>query len=1217
MKIKRPILGWTILTTMIIVVVIALVQLSSSGVMLRWVKREVRNQISTRINGEFDFKELGLTLLPRPTISIRNGRLLLPDKMLVYFSDLEVQPAVMPFITGTFRIKRIKISDPEIQLAPFSFGSPSNNLNPPFFSDDMADRAAHMVAQLIQKYPNSITELENGTLTFSNPENQIVKVSQIKAAAWIKADRILLTANAGSKMIQNLNADLQFFPKPVIAKGKIVFTGLATAQLQQNFSRQRPWIFAKTVADGEVGFEIKSFTDFSVNCKGKARQIHLVRADHSSDLSDLNLSMALRRSHSRTTVQLKHLTLSKPDLNLKGDLNVTGMFSQPNPVLDLTLLSPNINLISLRKTLIDVAGDFPWVQQVTAIIKAGTVSNLKLHSSANSLEYLIKSDQLELEAQLAYARLQLPWLAGEIKQVDGNVRISKGRLLAEQLKATLGRSKALQGKLALDLKKDTKSFELNLNLVADLKDVYSSLDPILKKTKVADVVAAIKKIGGEARGQLNLNNKSGPLETKVNLEHLKMAVTHKRLPGQLTLSTDRLFYTTSHLSFSNLDCNLLKSHLKGLEGNFDWGHSPTFNLKLRSKMAKVSLADLFAWATSFAVIRNRLTPIQTMRGTIWLANSRIKGPIFKLNQWTYSAQGHFSGLFIKSDHLFSPLSIASGHFQITPSSCSGRWQAGTLFDSTVSGNFLIKDYRGEIGQLELITSGDVGPRTLIRLKRSQFLPRWINIDQMIHLNQAKIHWRRHGDLLFSAELESNKGIHLSAAGLYRNDTLRLDKLIWKDAFSRFNARLDFKDGRLQFTFSGYLSSDSIKAIYPKIPFEFNRLEGVIDGSSAIKAPFKMHLNGGFTLLKGVYRLNEKSLFVVDQLVVDAALDQLQIQTAELTWENNSILIYGDVNLGNENPLIDLDVTSDRLDLTQLKEAASQIASTSAEKKKNRFLEYFPLQGIVRVRVEKVCLNRMDWSDLRANLAFNRDHVDIQLENINLCGLIFKGDALLSSDHHKFDLWPYGHKLPIQSTFHCLHSSPIKVDGSFDLEGKITGQDRAKEFGPSLGGKLKFSAHNGRIYEDNILAKILAVINLTEIFAGQMPDLGKEGFGYNDIQMNLSIDGGQIKLVEGYIDGRSMTISGQGSFDIGKQTVDLKVLVAPFKTIDRIIRYIPIVNYILKGSLIMIPLKIEGDLASPTVVPLAPRAVGEELIGIMKRTLKLPFKIIPFAEALVR
>jgi hypothetical protein len=1090
MKLKRPILGWTIFTTIIIVVVIALVQLSSSEVMLRWLKSEIQNQISTRINGEFDFKELGLTILPKPTISIRKGRLLLPDKMLAYFSNLDVQPAVLPLITGAFRIKRIKISDPKVQLESLSYGRPSNPLNPPFFSVDTTDRAAHMVAQLIQKYSNSITELENGTLTFSNQKNQIIKVNRIKATAWIKADRILLTANAASRMIKNLDVDLQIFPKPIIAKGKIVFTDLSSVHLQQNFSQQRPWIFAKMVADGEVGFEIKSFTDFSVNCKGKARQIHLVRADHSSDLSDLNLSIELMHHHGQTMVQLKHLTLSKPDINFKGVLRVTGMFSQPKPVLALDLLSPHLNLFSLRRTLTDIVGDLPWVQQVTSIIKAGTVSNLKLHSSANSFVNLVKSDQLELEAQLAATRLQLPWLTGEIKQVKGSVRISQGRLLAEQLNANLGRSRAQRGTLALDLIKDTKTFELDLNLGADLKDVYSNLSPILKKTKVAGVIAAIKRIEGEARGQLSLNNKEGPLETKVKLEHLKMTVSHKRLPGELTLTTDHLFYTASHLSFSHLDCNLLKSHLKGLEGNFDWDHSPTFNLKLT-------------------------------------------------------------------------------------------------------------------------TSGDVGPQMLVWLKRRKSLPKWIDFDQMIRLNQAKIHWQRHGDLLFSAEMESNKGIHLSVAGLYRDATLRLDKLIWKDAFSRFNASLDFKDGHIQFKFSGYLSSDSIKIIYPTIPFEFNRLEGIVDGSLAIKAPFKMHLNGGFTLLKGVYHLNQKSLFVVEQLVVYAAWDQLQIQTAELTWEKNSILINGDVHLDNENTLIDLDVSSDMLDLTPLKEAQDRIASTSAEKKKNRFFEYFPLEGIVRVRVQKVGLNRMNWSDLRANLAFNRDHVDIQLENINLCGLIFKGEALLSSDHHSFDLWPYGHKLPIQATFRCLHSPSIKVDGSFDLKGKITSQGHPREFGRSLDGKLKFSAHDGRIYEDNILTKILAFINLTEIFAGQTPDLGKEGFGYNDIQMNLSIDGRQIKLVDGYIDGRSMTISAQGNFDIDKQTIDLKVLVAPFKTIDRIIRHIPIINYILKGSLIMIPLRIEGNLASPTVVPLAPRAVGEELIGIMKRTLNLPFKIIPF------
>ena len=52
-----------------------------------------------------------------------------------------------------------------------------------------------------------------------------------------------------------------------------------------------------------------------------------------------------------------------------------------------------------------------------------------------------------------------------------------------------------------------------------------------------------------------------------------------------------------------------------------------------------------------------------------------------------------------------------------------------------------------------------------------------------------------------------------------------------------------------------------------------------------------------------------------------------------------------------------------------------------------------------------------------------------------------------------------------------------------------------------------------------------------------------------------------------------------------------------------------VRRILAGTLITIPVRVHGSLKDPKVTPLAPSAIGSELLGIMDRTLGLPFKVI--------
>ena len=54
--------------------------------------------------------------------------------------------------------------------------------------------------------------------------------------------------------------------------------------------------------------------------------------------------------------------------------------------------------------------------------------------------------------------------------------------------------------------------------------------------------------------------------------------------------------------------------------------------------------------------------------------------------------------------------------------------------------------------------------------------------------------------------------------------------------------------------------------------------------------------------------------------------------------------------------------------------------------------------------------------------------------------------------------------------------------------------------------------------------------------------------------------------------------------------------------------VPLVGDIL-ADVISIPFKVTGELKDPKVVPLAPSAIGTDLLDLTQRTLKLPFKII--------
>ena len=135
------------------------------------------------------------------------------------------------------------------------------------------------------------------------------------------------------------------------------------------------------------------------------------------------------------------------------------------------------------------------------------------------------------------------------------------------------------------------------------------------------------------------------------------------------------------------------------------------------------------------------------------------------------------------------------------------------------------------------------------------------------------------------------------------------------------------------------------------------------------------------------------------------------------------------------------------------------------------------------------------------------------------------------------------------------------------------------------------------------------MNLTEVFRGKIPDFTKEGFAYNSMAAKATMHDGKLIVKDGLIDAPSMEIAYLGHMDFSNKELDLKFLVAPLKTVDFVVKKIPLVGRILGGTSLSVPVKVTGDWANPRVTALSPSAVGSGLLGIMERTLKLPVEII--------
>jgi hypothetical protein len=108
---------------------------------------------------------------------------------------------------------------------------------------------------------------------------------------------------------------------------------------------------------------------------------------------------------------------------------------------------------------------------------------------------------------------------------------------------------------------------------------------------------------------------------------------------------------------------------------------------------------------------------------------------------------------------------------------------------------------------------------------------------------------------------------------------------------------------------------------------------------------------------------------------------------------------------------------------------------------------------------------------------------------------------------------------------------------------------------------------------------------------------------------LSFKEGIMSIEEGVLKSNAVNIVAGGDYSLTDKEMNLVLLISPLTTVDWIIERVPLLGNILQGTLVAVPVGVKGPAADPRVVPLSPKAVGSRLGGILKRTLKTPFRIL--------
>jgi hypothetical protein len=263
------------------------------------------------------------------------------------------------------------------------------------------------------------------------------------------------------------------------------------------------------------------------------------------------------------------------------------------------------------------------------------------------------------------------------------------------------------------------------------------------------------------------------------------------------------------------------------------------------------------------------------------------------------------------------------------------------------------------------------------------------------------------------------------------------------------------------------------------------------------------------------------------------------------------------------------------------------------------------------QVDTVTWKGCQWRNAEGNVTFRDQGMEIMVAKADLCGIQCTGSVISRAGviTHSFRFW--AEEADLSSSILCLWGKDARIEGKFLLDGDMWAKGVVDPLREASEGSLLFISQKGRIDRWTLLSQIFGMLNIIGLFEGKFPDFTQEGFQFDQFIITGELRDGYIYLKETVIDGPAMKIVGEGKIDLVKGEADIVVLVAPLKTVDTVMKNIPIVGRIITGKngiFISVPFSVKGPLDDTKVTLLPPEAVGGGLWGVLKRTIQTPVEL---------
>jgi hypothetical protein len=523
-------------------------------------------------------------------------------------------------------------------------------------------------------------------------------------------------------------------------------------------------------------------------------------------------------------------------------------------------------------------------------------------------------------------------------------------------------------------------------------------------------------------------------------------------------------------------------------------------------------------------------------------------------------------------------------------------------NAVVSGKISLKTRAVELALAE----GIAGERLVRWTMEHREVPPRLEPKTPLRFSAQRIFWAPQSPLEVAARLTADGGPEVELALAWRPEALELRRLAIKDARSDAVLSATLAGERIQASYSGTLHGHSIPAMLRQPP---SADSGTAQGELRVTIDRARPQD---TVAEGQLRVEALDLSwlagrkaLIERADITSDSSGVRVSGARFSVEDQVFELSGQGRHTERGPVIEARLESPGVVLDRLLPPRDPGAPPPDESK----LWPLPLSGRIEVRSAFVQGPRHRVEPFEGNLLLEPQRARLQVTHARVCGVSFP----LEFEARPEDFTIVAHlgmrDEPLEAAIRCLTGDTVEITGNAELRAEVKTNGRSRpELLRNLTGTAQGELRNGRVMRFALLGNILAVRDIAS-----PSEMRKNGFAYRRMTASGRFERGEFLVQEAFFDSKAARLAASGRIDLQGSDSRLTVLIAPLTSVERVVGAIPLLGDVFGGAMVALPVSVNGDIRDPTVVPLGPRAVTDQLLGIFERALKLPGKLVPPPE----